>query len=131
MNASNIRDVEELLSKCDDLLSTESSTVPAVLKLHSEIRRLLGLAKITRVRAEEQKSNVATRDPARSNWSLMEKSQVAETLLKEFPKLSINTLLAAVEACDHDVKSEEGSARLHSCARAYLVESMAERATPR
>jgi hypothetical protein len=130
VNAS-IREVEELLNKCDDLLSTESSIAPDVLKLRFEIRRILGLVAIARIRAEVQKPNEEISHPVfRTNWSLVEKSQVTEALLKEFPQLSISTLLAAVEACDRQVTSEEGIARLLSCTREYLVKSMGVAESP-
>lgn len=56
-----------------------------------------------------------------SDWHDVEREMVANSLLIEFPELSIDKLLAAVRECDAEVKREEGRANLLKCTRAHLV----------
>jgi hypothetical protein len=48
---------------------------------------------------------------------------VADLLLKEFPNLSIDKLMAAIRACDHEVKRSDGRDALVTCTKRYLRDS--------
>jgi hypothetical protein len=53
-------------------------------------------------------------------WNDYDRYKVAEMLLKEFPRLSIDKLLTAIRECDHGVRKSEGWPALADCARTHL-----------
>ncbi len=59
-----------------------------------------------------------------SDWNDFDREMVANSLLIEFPQLSIDKLLAAIRECDTDVKREEGRAKLLKCTREHLIKRL-------
>ena len=56
-------------------------------------------------------------------WNEYDRHKVAEMLLIDFPRLSIDKLLAAIRECDHEVRPEAGWDKLAECARERLKKS--------
>jgi hypothetical protein len=56
----------------------------------------------------------------RDDWTEFDRVRVAEVLMRQFPDVSIDKLLAAIRECDHQVKPSEGRAKLVECTRVCL-----------
>jgi hypothetical protein len=56
----------------------------------------------------------------RNAWNDFDRDKVAQMLLRRFPNLSIDKLLAAIRDCDHEVKPPEGWEALADCTSAHL-----------
>ena len=56
-------------------------------------------------------------------WNDYDRHKVAELLMKEFPRLSTDRLMAAIRECDHHVKRSEGWDELFKCAKEHLIKS--------
>ena len=57
------------------------------------------------------------------SWNEYHRHKVAEILLRDFPNLSVDKLLAAIRECDYLVRFEDGLEKLADCARAHLKKS--------
>ena len=56
-------------------------------------------------------------------WNEYDRHKVAQMLLKEFPHLGIDKLLAAIRECDHGIKKSEGWDQLAKCTKEHLKKS--------
>jgi hypothetical protein len=57
------------------------------------------------------------------NWTITDRSLIADRLINEFPELSIDALIAAVAECDSMVLKSKGREEMIRCVREHLKKS--------